>query len=35
VGDIVDATPLPRVELKGVSREVTIYEINPRDARSA
>jgi class 3 adenylate cyclase len=35
VGDIVDARPLPKVELKGVSREVAIYEINPKASASA
>jgi len=35
VGTIVEATPLPRVELKGVSRDVTVYEINPRITVSA
>jgi class 3 adenylate cyclase/CHASE3 domain sensor protein len=35
VGDVVDATPLPKVELKGLSRAVTIYEINPSVSRPA
>jgi len=35
VGDLVEATPLPKVELKGVSRDVSIYEINPRVPVSA
>jgi class 3 adenylate cyclase/CHASE3 domain sensor protein len=32
VGEMVEATPLPKVELKGVSRNVSIYEINPVSA---
>jgi class 3 adenylate cyclase/CHASE3 domain sensor protein len=35
VGDMVEATRLPKVELKGVSRDVSIYEINPRVSVSA
>lgn len=30
VRDLVEAAPLDKVELKGVSRDITIYEINPR-----
>jgi len=30
VGDLVQAAPVDRVELKGVSREVRVYEVNPR-----
>jgi class 3 adenylate cyclase/HAMP domain-containing protein len=30
VRDLVEATPLEKVELKGVSRDIRIYEINPR-----
>jgi class 3 adenylate cyclase/CHASE3 domain sensor protein len=30
VRDLVEATPVDRVELKGVRREIKIYEINPR-----
>jgi len=35
VADLVQATPLPKVELKGVSRAVSIYEINPGVSLSA
>ena len=30
VGGLVDAKPVEGVHLKGVSRDVSIYEINPR-----
>ena len=30
VRDLVEATPLDKVELKGVSRDIRIFEINPR-----
>jgi len=30
VRDLVEATPLDKVELKGVSRDIRIYEVNPR-----
>jgi class 3 adenylate cyclase/HAMP domain-containing protein len=30
VRDLVEATPIDKVELKGVSRDIRIYEINPR-----
>jgi adenylate cyclase len=30
VADLVEASPLDRVELKGVSRDVRVYEVNPR-----
>ena len=30
VRDVVEATPVDRMELKGFSREIKIYEINPR-----
>jgi hypothetical protein len=32
VRDLVEATELDKVELKGVSRDVRIFEINPRVA---
>jgi class 3 adenylate cyclase/HAMP domain-containing protein len=30
VSDLVEATPVEQVELKGVSRDVRVYEVNPR-----
>ena len=35
VGDLVDARPVEGVELKGVSRDVAIFEINPNGGVTA